>query len=126
MAFVTVLDMWLSNAHRREEVDTRSRQREKKEKEQETKEERGMEATVEERDMEKERAGESRQFVMVEREKECRHSMHGQVMSFGEIREERMWARHRRHHGCNSRLDFTVWEIGATVRRDGKHMGSPE
>ena len=85
-----------------------------------------MEAPVEERDMEKVRAGESRQIFMEARGKECRRLMHGQVRSFREIREERMWARHRRHLGCNSRLEFTVWEIGATVRRDGKCVGSPE
>ena len=85
-----------------------------------------MEATAEAKDTGKERAGESRQISMEEREKECRHLIHGKIRNIGEVREERMRARHRRHHGCNSRLGFTVWEIGATVRRDGKHMGSPE
>ena len=117
--------MWLSSARRREEANIRSRQREEKEKEQETREERGTEATVETKDG-KERDGESRQFFMVERGKECRHLRLGPVRSFGEIREERMQARHRRHHGCNSRLGFIAWEIGATAHRGGKHMGSLE
>ena len=90
MAFSTVVDMWLSNAHRKEEVNIRSRRREEKEKEQETREERGTEATVETEDMGKERAGESRRTFMVEKGKECRHLKHGPVRSFGEIREERM------------------------------------
>ena len=65
-------------------------------------------------------------IFMVERGKECRHLRLGPVRSFGEIREERMQARHRRHHGCNSRLGFIAWEIGATAHRGGKHMGSLE
>ena len=85
-----------------------------------------MEATAEAKDMGKERAGESRKQIMEERAKGCRRLIHGKIRNIGEVREERIWARHQRHHGCNSRRDFTVWEIGATVRRDGKHMGSPE
>ena len=85
-----------------------------------------MEATAEAKDTGKERAGESRQISMEEREKECRHLIHGKIRNIGEVREERMWARHRRHHGCNSRQYFILWEIGATVRRDGRFMGSPE
>jgi hypothetical protein len=126
VAFATVVDMCLSNAHRREEVNIRSRRREEKEKEQETREERVTEATVETKDMGKERAGESRRISMGEKERECRHLTHGPARSFGEVKEERMQARHQRHHGCNSRLGFIAWEIGATAHRGGKHMGSLE
>ena len=67
-----------------------------------------MEATAEARDMEKERAGESRNKSMEGRVKGCRRLIHGKIRNIGKARKERMWARHQRHHGCNSCQDFTA------------------